>query len=247
MIVQHPPSRTDVWMLLVGRELIDSNECSYGRRSHHLSLTPDQNRISEWCYNPHTVWRFQTLGRMQKQSDNSSNLYGFSSRVCVRIHTKLADKVQPFVAIFYGLPLEAWVFQYVSTSFSLLWAADPVWIGDTWTIQPRERPWGWNKPLLNICKIWAEEPIYITSLYIYITTFVIGRISYCRILSNNVQTISQKTIQTWHLLLYWSEQKHGRYKLYIKYWNLCLTSWVCEPPVSPLCGREQGPTEIKKL
>lgn len=75
MILQHPPSHTDVlWMLLVGGAWIDSNACSYDRRSRHLSLRPDQNHTAEWCYDLRTQWISQSLGKNTKavQSGNSS-------------------------------------------------------------------------------------------------------------------------------------------------------------------------------
>lgn len=70
MILQHPPSRTDVvWVLLMwtGSAWIDSNKCSYDRRSCHLSLRLDQNHTAEWCYGLHTQWISQTLESIQKQ------------------------------------------------------------------------------------------------------------------------------------------------------------------------------------
>lgn len=68
MILQYPPSRTDVpWVLLMGRVWIDSNGCSYDHRSRHLSSRLDQNHTAEWCYDLHTQWISQTLGRIQKQ------------------------------------------------------------------------------------------------------------------------------------------------------------------------------------
>lgn len=145
-IQQRPPSCTEAAWVLVGGARIDSNECSYDRRSRHLSLRPDQNHTAEWCYDLHIQWISQILWRIQKQYKavicQRAIECAVFSKVCGGILTILADKRQFCGTVSCGLPLEAWVSQYVSTSSSWLWAAHPVWKGQMWTIQPRERTRG---------------------------------------------------------------------------------------------------------